>query len=181
MQDPQHAYRLLADAVLLLHFAVVVFVVGGLIAVFVGNAKNWRWVNSPAFRIAHVLAIGVVVVQSWLGQLCPLTILESWLREQAGEAAYAASFVEHWVQRVLYYEGPLWSDPDNGLFVQYLREGKIPGATSIDEVRAAYEAKVPMGRGCTPHDVVEAILYLVSQQYETGQALPVTGGQVMLS
>ena len=80
-----------------------------------------------------------------------------------------------------YYEGPLWSDPDNGLFVQYLREGKIPGATTIEEVRAAYEAKVPMGRGCTPDDVVEAVLYLVAQQYETGQALPVTGGQVMLS
>ncbi len=80
-----------------------------------------------------------------------------------------------------YYEGPLWSDPDNGLFVQYLREGKVPGATSIEDVRAAYEAKVPMGRGCTPADVVEAILYLVAQQYETGQAVPVTGGQVMLS
>ena len=80
-----------------------------------------------------------------------------------------------------FYEGPLWSDPENGLFVQYLREGKIPGATTLEEVRAAYEAKVPMGRGCTPDDVVEAILYLVSQQYETGQALPVTGGQVMLS
>jgi NAD(P)-dependent dehydrogenase (short-subunit alcohol dehydrogenase family) len=80
-----------------------------------------------------------------------------------------------------FYEGPLWSDPDNGLFVQYLREGKIPGAETIDDVRAAYEAKVPMGRGCTPADVVEAILYVVSQQYETGQALPVTGGQVMLS
>ena len=80
-----------------------------------------------------------------------------------------------------FYEGPLWSDPDDGLFVQYLREGKIPGATTVDEVRAAYEAKVPMGRGCTPEDVVEAILYLVAQQYETGQALPVTGGQVMLS
>ena len=80
-----------------------------------------------------------------------------------------------------FYEGPLWSDPEDGLFVQYLRAGKIPGATTIEEVRAAYEAKVPMGRGCTPNDVVEAILYLVSQQYETGQALPVTGGQVMLS
>ncbi len=80
-----------------------------------------------------------------------------------------------------YYEGPLWSDPETGLFQQYLREGKIPGATTVEEVRAAYEAKVPMGRGCNPDDVVEAILYLVSQQYETGQALPVTGGQVMLS
>ena len=108
MQDPQHTYRLLAAAVLLLHLFVVLFIVVGLIAVFAGNARNWLWVNSPIFRIAHVLAIGVVVVQAWLGQLCPLTILESWLREQAGEAAYSASFVEHWVQQVLYYEAPLW-------------------------------------------------------------------------
>ena len=80
-----------------------------------------------------------------------------------------------------YLDGPLWSDPENGLFVQYLREGKVPGAQTIEDVRHAYEAKVPMGRGCTPADVLEAIFYLVAQQYETGQALPVTGGQVMLS
>jgi sorbitol-6-phosphate 2-dehydrogenase len=80
-----------------------------------------------------------------------------------------------------YLDGPLWSDPDNGLFVQYLREGKVPGAQTVEDVRREYESKVPMGRGCTPADVLEAILYLVAQQYETGQALPVTGGQVMLS
>jgi sorbitol-6-phosphate 2-dehydrogenase len=80
-----------------------------------------------------------------------------------------------------FLEGPLWADPDNGLFVQYLREGKVPGAKSIDDVRRFYEARVPMGRGCTPADVLEALYYLVAQQYETGQALPVTGGQVMLS
>jgi NAD(P)-dependent dehydrogenase (short-subunit alcohol dehydrogenase family) len=80
-----------------------------------------------------------------------------------------------------FLDGPLWSDPDNGLFVQYLREGKVPGATTIDDVRHFYEARVPMGRGCTPADVLEALYYLVAQQYETGQALPVTGGQVMLS
>jgi rhamnose utilization protein RhaD (predicted bifunctional aldolase and dehydrogenase)/NAD(P)-dependent dehydrogenase (short-subunit alcohol dehydrogenase family) len=80
-----------------------------------------------------------------------------------------------------YLDGPLWSDPVNGLFVQYLREGKVPGAQSLEDVRHEYESKVPMGRGCTPADVLEAILYLVAQQYETGQALPVTGGQVMLS
>jgi NAD(P)-dependent dehydrogenase (short-subunit alcohol dehydrogenase family)/rhamnose utilization protein RhaD (predicted bifunctional aldolase and dehydrogenase) len=80
-----------------------------------------------------------------------------------------------------FLDGPLWSDPHNGLFVQYLREGKVPGATSVEDVRHAYEAKVPMGRGCTPADVMEALYYLVAQQYETGQALPVTGGQVMLS
>ena len=80
-----------------------------------------------------------------------------------------------------FLEGPLWADPDNGLFVQYLREGKVLGATTIDDVRRFYEAKVPMGRGCTPADVLEALYYLVAQRYETGQALPVTGGQVMLS
>ena len=80
-----------------------------------------------------------------------------------------------------FLDGPLWADPDNGLFVQYLREGKVPGATTVEDVRHAYEAKVPMGRGCTPADVLEALYYLVAQQYETGQALPVTGGQVMLS
>ena len=80
-----------------------------------------------------------------------------------------------------FFGGPLWSDPDNGLFVQYLREGKVPGATTVEDVRHFYEAKVPMGRGCDPADVLEAIYYLVAQQYETGQALPVTGGQVMLS
>ncbi len=80
-----------------------------------------------------------------------------------------------------FFGGPLWSDPDNGLFVQYLREGKVPGAATVEDVRRFYEAKVPMGRGCDPADVLEAIYYLVAQQYETGQALPVTGGQIMLS
>jgi hypothetical protein len=101
-------YQLLADAVLLLHFAVIVFVVGGLAAVLVGNAAGWRWVNDWWFRLAHLLAIGVVVVQSWLGQHCPLTILESWLRVQAGAQAYQQSFIEHWVQRIIYYDIPLW-------------------------------------------------------------------------
>ncbi len=80
-----------------------------------------------------------------------------------------------------FLDGPLWSDPDDGLFVQYLREGKVPGATTVEDVRRHYEARVPMGRGCTPADVMEALYYLVAQRYETGQALPVTGGQVMLS
>jgi NAD(P)-dependent dehydrogenase (short-subunit alcohol dehydrogenase family) len=80
-----------------------------------------------------------------------------------------------------FFDGPLWSDPDNGLFVQYLRAGKVPGAKTTADVRRAYEAKVPLGRGCTTADVMKAIFYLVEQPYETGQALPVTGGQVMLS
>ncbi len=79
-----------------------------------------------------------------------------------------------------FYEGPLWSDPQNGLFVQYLRTGKVPGAKSIEEVRKFYEDQVPMKRSCKQEDVMKAILYVIDQQYETGQAIPVTGGQVML-
>jgi NAD(P)-dependent dehydrogenase (short-subunit alcohol dehydrogenase family)/rhamnose utilization protein RhaD (predicted bifunctional aldolase and dehydrogenase) len=78
-----------------------------------------------------------------------------------------------------FFEGPLWSDPDRGLFVQYLQAGKVEGAETIDDVRRFYEEKVPMGRGCRPVDVARAIIYAVSQEYETGQAIPVTGGQVM--
>jgi NAD(P)-dependent dehydrogenase (short-subunit alcohol dehydrogenase family) len=77
-------------------------------------------------------------------------------------------------------DGPLWTDPEKGLLVQYLRAGKVQGAKTAEDVRRAYEAKVPMGRGCREIDVARAILYVVEQEYETGQALPVTGGQEML-
>lgn len=80
-----------------------------------------------------------------------------------------------------FLDGPLWSDPERGLFVQYLKAGKVPGARTVADVRAAYEARVPMGRGCTGADVLRALLYTVEQRYETGQAVPITGGQVMLS
>jgi Protein of Unknown function (DUF2784) len=99
-------YRALADAVLLLHFATVLFVVAGLPAILVGNLRGWRWVNTRVFRYAHLGAIAVVVLQAWLGVVCPLTTLESWLRLQAGEAGYAAGFIEHWVHRLLFYEAP---------------------------------------------------------------------------
>ncbi|MEI6131853.1 MAG: SDR family NAD(P)-dependent oxidoreductase [Bacillota bacterium] len=77
-------------------------------------------------------------------------------------------------------DGPLWSDPEKGLFVQYLNTGKVPGAKTIEDVKKFYEAKVPMNRGCSIIDVARAIFYCVEQKYETGQAIPVTGGQNML-
>lgn len=80
-----------------------------------------------------------------------------------------------------YYEGPLWSNPENGLFLQYLHAGKVPGAKTVEDVRAYYMAQVPMRKGTGPEDVTKAVLYLIEQTCETGQALPVTGGQVMLS
>ena len=79
-----------------------------------------------------------------------------------------------------FLDGPLWSHPEKGLFVQYLNTGKVPGAKTLADVRAAYEARVPMKRGCTGKDLVRALFYTVEQEYETGQAVPVTGGQIML-
>ncbi|MCQ2379998.1 MAG: SDR family NAD(P)-dependent oxidoreductase [Victivallaceae bacterium] len=80
-----------------------------------------------------------------------------------------------------FLDGPLWSDPVRGLFVQYLAAGKVPGAKTVEDVRRHYESLVPMNRGCFPKDVAKAIVYAKEQQYETGQAIAVTGGQVMLS
>ena len=101
-------YQLLADAVLFVHLAIVVFVVGGLAFIVVGNVRNWRWANSLRFRLAHLAAIAVVVAQSWLGEACPLTTLEMWLRTKARETTYSGSFIEHWLQNVLYFEAPTW-------------------------------------------------------------------------
>jgi len=80
-----------------------------------------------------------------------------------------------------FYEGPLWSNPENGLFKQYLQAGKVPGAKTIEDVRKYYMSQVPMNKGTSPDDVTKAVLYLVDQTCETGQAIPVTGGQVMLA
>ncbi|GHU21369.1 hypothetical protein FACS1894172_17430 [Spirochaetia bacterium] len=79
-----------------------------------------------------------------------------------------------------FFDGPLWSNPEKGLFAQYLQTGKVPGAKTVADVKAYYENKVPMKRGCTGPDVMRALYYIVEQEYETGQAVPVTGGQVML-
>ena len=80
-----------------------------------------------------------------------------------------------------YLDGPLWSDPEKGLYVQYLHAGKVPGAKTVEDVKEYYLSKVPMHKGCNPVDVTKAILYAIEQTGETGQAIPVTGGQVMLA
>jgi hypothetical protein len=100
--------ELLADSVLLLHLAVVVFVVGGLGFIVLGNVMRWNAANAPLFRWVHLFAIMVVVVQSWLGVECPLTTFENWLRSRAGRSVYEVSFVQHWVSAVLYYQAPAW-------------------------------------------------------------------------
>ncbi|MCZ6673328.1 MAG: DUF2784 domain-containing protein [Verrucomicrobia bacterium] len=101
-------YSFAADAILLLHVLFVAFVVVGLILIFVGVACKWSWVRNRKFRFAHLAGIGVVVVQSWLGVICPLTNLEMALRERAGDAVYSESFIAHLLERILYHQAPPW-------------------------------------------------------------------------
>lgn len=101
-------YLVLAQLVLVLHLAVVLFVVGGLVLIVVGNLRSWRWVNAWWFRLAHLGAIGVVVAESWWGLTCPLTTLEMWLRVRAGVPTHGSGFIEHWLQWLLYYDAPAW-------------------------------------------------------------------------
>lgn len=101
-------FQLLADIVLLLHFSIVLFVVGGLVVIVAGNFLAWHWVNHYWFRLLHFAAISIVIAESWLGITCPLTTLEWWLREQAGARPQSASFIEHWVQTILFYDAPIW-------------------------------------------------------------------------
>ena len=120
-----------------------------------GSNKNFAYAGSKFGAIG--------LVQSWALELCAYNIKVN--------AICPGN----------YLDGPLWSDPVRGLFVQYLQAGKVPGAKTVEDVRRYYEAKVPMNRGCLPVDVARAVMYCVEQKYETGQAIPVTGGQVMLN
>ena len=126
------------------------------------NSKSGLSGSNKNFAYAGAKFGGIGLVQSFALELAPFGVKVN--------AVCPGNFLE----------GPMWSDPERGLFVQYLRAGKVPGAKTVDDVRAHYEAQTPLGRGCRVVDVTRAILYLLEQEYETGQALPVTGGQEML-
>ncbi len=101
-------YRIAADLVLAVHASFVLFVILGVVLILVGGVRRWSWVQNRWFRLGHLLAIGVVVAQAWLGAICPLTSLEMALRSRAGDAVYSGSFIAHWMETLLYYEAPLW-------------------------------------------------------------------------
>lgn len=103
-----NAYQALADIVLAVHLLLVVFVVLGLVIIILGNLRRWGWVNNLWFRLAHLGVILVVVAEAWLGIVCPLTTLETWLRQQAGATGYQGGFIEYWLQSILYYSAPDW-------------------------------------------------------------------------
>jgi hypothetical protein len=103
-----NAYSTLADVVLLAHVGFVVFIIVGLLAILCGGLAGWRWIRHPWFRAGHLAGIGWVVVQAWLGVICPLTTWEQTLRAQAGDATYAGTFIAHWLQAGLYFDAPAW-------------------------------------------------------------------------
>ena len=101
-------YVVLADAVLVVHFAFVLFVVAGLLVVVLGGWLRWAWIRNSWFRLLHLVGIAVVVVQAWFGIICPLTTLEMWLRRSAGASSYQGSFIQYWLHELLFYQASGW-------------------------------------------------------------------------
>ena len=106
--ENQTLYLLAADVMLALHVLFVAFVVVSLVLILAGKLLGWSWVRNRRFRIAHLVAIGIVVLQAWFGMICPLTTVEMALRARAGDATYAGSFIAHWLDSLLYYQAPAW-------------------------------------------------------------------------
>ncbi|MEW6331167.1 MAG: DUF2784 domain-containing protein [Pseudomonadota bacterium] len=98
----------LADLVLAVHVAFILFVVGGQILILAGWALGWSWTRRRWFRLLHLLAIGVVMLQAWAGAICPLTALENIFRDAAGVAQYENGFIRHWVRELVFYSAPAW-------------------------------------------------------------------------
>ena len=106
--DSPTIFLLAADVILLLHVLFVAFVVIGLLLILVGKVRVWSWIRNPWFRLVHLAAITVVMIQSWLGLICPLTTIEMALRSRAGDTVYSGSFISHWLESILYYQVPPW-------------------------------------------------------------------------
>jgi len=106
--EPGFYYLLAADLLLFGHVLFVAFVVFGLALILIGKVFAWDWVRNTWFRIGHLAAIGIVVLQSWVGVICPLTTWEMALRERAGDVVYSGSFISHWLESILYFQAPAW-------------------------------------------------------------------------
>jgi hypothetical protein len=101
-------YAGLANAVLILHVGIVLFITGMLVLTIVGGLCRWSWVRNFWLRALHLLGIGYVAMEAWLGIVCPLTTLEQWLRERAGQAVYGGDFVAHWLRKFMFYQAEPW-------------------------------------------------------------------------
>lgn len=102
-------YRALADGILILHAGIIAFVLLGLVITLIGAACGWHWVRNFWFRVAHLATIGIVMLQAWLGLVCPFTTWESELRIAGGQDPYGAGgFIQYWLQRLIFFEAAPW-------------------------------------------------------------------------
>ena len=107
--DHPQLWQALANGVLMLHVGLVLFIIGGLLLTLAGAARGWLWVRNFYFRLAHLAAIAYVAMEAWLGIVCPLTTLELWLRQRAGQLVYEGDFIAYWLSKLLFYEAPPWA------------------------------------------------------------------------
>jgi hypothetical protein len=102
-------YRIAADAILILHTLFIAFVLFGLVLIWIGYFRSWTWTRGVAFRVAHLCAIGYVVLQSYGRIACPLTILENNLRIRGGQEPYSHNgFIADWLHRLIFFSAPSW-------------------------------------------------------------------------
>ena len=98
----------LADIVLAVHAGYVMFVVGGQLLIVAGWIRGWMWTQRFAFRLLHLMAVGFVMLEAWIGAVCPLTLLENALRSKSDGTAYEQSFISHWLARLIFTSAPEW-------------------------------------------------------------------------
>ena len=96
---------MLADLILLVHFALAAFIVLGLPLAWMGAWLEWNWVRGRALRYAHAIAVLVIAAEALAGSVCPLTRWEDALRARADDR----SFIGRWMTRLLYYDFPEWT------------------------------------------------------------------------
>ncbi len=107
--DSPATFQFLANAVLASHVGIVLFIIGGLVLTLIGGARGWKWVRNFYFRAAHTLGIIYIAMEAWLGIICPLTTLEMYLRERAGQTVYDGDFIAFWLRKFLFFEAPPWA------------------------------------------------------------------------
>lgn len=108
MNKSPSLFSFLADLTVLVHVAFVLFVSVGQVLILIGWMRKWRWTQNFIFRFLHLAAIGYVVLEAWLSIICPLTLLENYLRQLAGDATHGMSFIGYWVHYFLFYTAPDW-------------------------------------------------------------------------
>ena len=108
MTPEQYIWVWLADLTLAVHAAYVLFVIGAQTLILVGWVRGWRWTRYILFRLIHLISIGFVMLEAWLGVTCPLTVAENILRLKSGATMYERSFISHWLERLVFYTAPEW-------------------------------------------------------------------------